>query len=594
MKRADNLLKMLSLDTVGVIDKQKVEYIQRWGNLYSVLFSKILRLNPQNPTWINRDRLVVSPQGNYLLLASLYLSGFKISLDDLKKISSLPANEVDWSHFPGVEVTVNHPGENIATAVGMALAEQYLAQIYNQKKSQIIDYKIIVVCDLQDLKSGIAHESLGLVRKFSLNNLVLIVTDDEKTDYDYLEASLEGYDFDVLKLYQAHKKATITSEVSKALKAKFPTAIIARNESKQPAWATIDEARLHLGVSTLPFEVLKSDKASFEVPIKKRWQAISTAWSAKFRLASQTKLIKPELIAFGTDGQVNFNFDSANFRLNATYTENLIKSNEDLIAMIQKKSPFSLGIFLGTSSEFKGKSLPGRILTANGIPNAAGYLLNGIGLSKIKGYLIMEHADDLCCFWPLKMSKRLNLPVTYIFNRAFGADYLGDLRRRLAVPIIRPADINEMIGAWEYILTNDGPHILMLDDIVVLRLETTKAKSVEKGAYLIKNPEREPKATIVCSGGVLSIVNQISLTLEANGYPVRLVSLPCIELFLNQNLNYQKLLGDGTTLTIVVSSSDDLNWFNLVSKAKQLIILSKPKDFEVPVLAKKIIALLSN
>ncbi|MDQ1003573.1 transketolase [Neobacillus niacini] len=559
------------------------------------LWTRFMNHNPKNPEWFNRDRFVLSAgHGSALLYSMLHLSGYNLSMDDLKQFrqwGSKTPGHPEYRHTEGVEATTGPLGQGIAMAVGMAMAERHTASVYNKENYELVNHYTYSVCGDGDLMEGVSAEAASLAGHLKLGRLVVL--------YDSNDISLDG---DLDKSFSESVKDRFLSygwqylrvedgnnleEISKALEE-------ARNDLDRP---TMIEVRTVIGYgspnragtsgvhgSPLGADELKLTKEAykwtfeedFHVPQEvydnfqnlivengtkkeKEWNDLFAQYKKEYpELANQLeKALKNELpegwdkdIPVYSEGKALASRASSGEALNGI-AKNLpifIGGSADLAGsnktMIKGTGDFAPGSYEGRNIWFGVREF------------AMGAAMNGIALHggvKIFGGTFFVFSDYLRP--AIRLAALMGLPVTYVFTHdsiAVGEDgpthepveQLAALRAMPGLSIIRPADGNETAAAWKLAVeSTNKPTALVLtrQDLPTLKGTDQNAyEGVSKGAYVVSPSEREtPDALLLATGSEVSLAVEAQAALAGEGIHVSVVSMPSWDRFEQQSQEYK-------------------------------------------------------
>lgn len=615
-----NATKVMSIDMMNSSDRVYGAATLRCAPILYALYARIMIINPNAPNWINRDRLVVSTNhASSILYPMLYMAGYKIGVDDLKKYcedGSITPENLDSRITPGVDAPTGMPGEGIATAVGMAFAGKYLAELLNIK-SEIINYNVYVLCGIEDIISGIGQEALSCAAENNLNNLYVIV-EYNRNDVVHkrlhfkedIVRHLRGYGFDVSEVTGGTKYNFIAKHLEQNNTPKKPSAFFINTN---PGINLVEERvafqkggpfknndykglRGTINSCNIPFEVTDEIKEYMPHLIEKRCLEEYNLWKKDYEELKSTasgeiKKVINEL----EKGKLFVDFDSNKFKVKDTYNEDLLKTNLDIMKIIAKKTPLFMGG--GTDADLcktkLGKNLYyDEFYDSNSIEfknryNAYGSILNGMALCNLRvfGSAPLIYSD--CSKASMRLSSYMNLPVIYIythdtpFSMIDGAIYqpveqLGNLRSIPGMNVFRPADIDELFGVWEYILKhNDKPSTIVLGIDKIMKQEGTVSKYVPFGAYMIKKEIGKLDAVIISTGNEIPLTLQVETLLKNDGLNIRVVSMPSMNLFLEQKENYRNLLLPKKFPIFVIEASNDPNWLQFATSKEHILGINK-------------------
>lgn len=616
-----NNIKMLGIDMIDHAGSGHPGIVLGAAPIIYALYAKHLKINPSVPNWINRDRFVLSAgHGSALLYATLYMAGYDISINDLKsfrELNSVTPGHPEYKITPGVDVSTGPLGQGFANAVGMALAERYVRNLIRKydKNSNLIDYYTYCLCGDGDLMEGVSAEAASFAGTQNLDRLIVLydknnISLDGKTDLTFQEdvaERFEAYGFYVIEVKNGESVNAISNAIKEAKKSKQPSLIIVNttigkgsiNENtnivhgKPLDSADIASIREKLKIANEAFLVDGSLKEKFRNQITKRCNEDYQEWLKEYKNVKSAKI--GNILNCLEKGILAIDFDSSNFKLDQRYKEELRASNHRVMNIINGKSHLFLGGSADLSSSCKTNLENSGVCSENnpigkniyfGVrEHAMGAILNGMALSNLKvfGSTFLVFSDYLKP--AMRMSSLMDLPVTYIFTHdsiAVGQDgpthepveQLAMLRTIPNMKVFRPADINEVMGAWEYILRNNHPASLVLSKNEMPMLTGTNAKYVSYGAYMVRREVGELDGIIIATGTELKSAIQIAEDLQLMGIHIRVVSMPSMELFLKQDKNYEKILLPKDVKTIVIEPSNKLMWCRFATNEEYVLGIS--------------------
>lgn len=606
----------LDIKTVNNIRSLAIDMIKEAGSGHSgvvlsaapiiyTLYSKFLKVNPEDDKWINRDRFVLSNgHASALLYATLFMAGYDLTIEDLKnfrKKDSLTPAHPEYLKTPGVETTTGPLGQGISNAVGMAIAEKYLSNLY--KDTNMIDYNIYCMCGDGDLMEGISYEATSLAGTLKLDNLILL--------YDANKVCLDSkidvtFNDDIVKRFESiswnveisdDSVESIEKAITKAKENDKPTLVIVNTtlgkysklEGTPLAHGAIldDEDILNikekLDVRYAPFSVSEDAVNYFREQINNNIE-IYNEWNNKYNeLDDNTKkefeLIKDlkscitlKNVGFDLPIEEEANRDSSSKILNGISNEyklwlggsaDLSSSNK---TYLKDGGVFSKDNYLGKNIFFGVRE------------HAMGGIANGIALSGLKVFVstFLSFSDYMKP--AIRMSALMDLPVIYIFTHdsiTVGEDgpthqpveQLISLRSIPNIEVFRPYDANETIGTYKAILQKEsGPSVIVLSRNKVKQLPYTSVNEVEKGAYILKKEKRKLDAIIVTSGEEVGLCTEVSERLIDLNIDLRVVSMPSIERFKSMPKKYQEEILPKNIKVIAIERSSKYSWDQFTDK----------------------------
>lgn len=602
-----NEIKILALDMINNANSGHPGAVLSQAPILYTLFANHLRINLEDDKWINRDRFILSSgHASALLYSLLHVSGFNISMNDLRgfrRLNSITPGHPEYGVTPGVECSTGPLGQGVATAVGMALAERYirsLLDVEEEKKQQLINYKTYVMCSDGDLMEGISYEALSFAGAQKLNNLVVLYDDNnmsidgtlEKTFNENIEKRFDAIGFDVITVKDGANLNQIDKALNKAHKSTKPVIIIFKTilgngsynqNTNQVHSGALTDADLYnlrqtLGVTSQPFYVTKDSMIYLNNKINTRMQREISAWNElRNNMTMSTSENLSRLLNMLEQNKNQINFDSSKYQINVNYNEELTVSNYKVMNLFAGNTNLivngSADLFKSVknvidNSDIMTDSNPtGKNIRFGVREHAMGAILNGLALSGLKtcGSTFLVFSDYLKP--AIRMSALMSLPVTYIFSHdsiLIGQDgpthepieQLAMLRTIPNLITYRPADIIELMGCWDNIFRQNRPTALVLTKRKVPKIPSSNSKSVDFGAYLIRDCGSIPDAILISSGSDLTNAYIIANKLAVNGINLNVVSIPSLELFLSQSEEYRnKLLPDDIKRITLESSN---------------------------------------
>lgn len=606
MKKVADTIRVLSAEAIQAANSGHPGLPMGCADIATALYGEVLKHNPADSSWYNRDRFVLSAgHGSMLAYSVLHLFGYKLSIEDLKNFrqyNSLTPGHPEYKHTDGVEITTGPLGQGIANATGMALASKIMAKKFNTDEHKIIDNTIFTLCGDGCMQEGISAEAASLAGHLHLDNLVIIydsnkITIEGSTDVSFTEdvgKRFESYNWYVTTVEDGNDIDAITEALNSAKKADKPALIIAKTmigkgaPNKQGTASThgaplgADElaaTKEALGMSPEPFYVDSSvydytkTVAAKGAEAQKEWQATFDAWAAA------NPQMKSEFDAM-LSGELPNNLTMPDFAEGESIASRA--SSGKVLASLGEQLPWLYGgsadlspsncsIMPGqgdiNTDEFAGKNLHFGIRE-----HAMGAIVNGMAVyGGFRPYCatFLVFADYMR--GSMRVASLMKVPVTYILTH--DSIYVGEdgpthqpiehntsLQCIPGMTVIRPADANEVKAAWKVSLTNDGPTALLLTRQGLPTI--AGPASVEKGAYVIK---KESKSNIdiilMASGSEVSLCLDVAKELESAGKSVRVVSMPSQTIFAKQDSAYQEeILPANVSNRLAVEAGSSMPW----------------------------------
>ena len=580
-----------------------------------ILWTRILKHNPANPRWPDRDRFVLSAgHGSTMLYSLLYLTGYDMSLEDLKNFrqwGSKTPGHPECHLDVGIEVTSGPLGQGISNAVGMAIVQKYLASYFNRDGFDLFDYNIYVIVSDGDLEEGVSSESSSLAGHLGLDNLIVIYDDNHiSIDGDTKLAFTE----DVVQRYKAYgwrvivvdgdgtDLAAIEKAVKQAKREKNrPTIIKLRTHiaygcpNKQDTagshGAPLGEDEIRLTKEKFGWDPDKNFYVPEEVKVhmlevRQRGIKAEKSWQKKFNKYAQQY---PELARQFTDaaeGKLNVNLDELlpKFELDKPIATR--KASAAALNAIMPRCPLILGgsadltpsnltRFEG-AEDFQKDKRNGRYIRYGVREHAMGAIMNGIsvsGLTRAYGGTFLVFSDYMRP--AIRMAAMSKYPTIFVFTHdsiGVGEDgpthqpveQLASLRAIPNLIVIRPADANETAQAWKVALEyRDGPVAILLtrQGLPVLDQEKyASAANLSKGAYVLAGTGN-PDVLLLASGSEVSIALCAAEGLAKENIRANVISMPCWELFEKQSQEYKdSVLLPETKARVGIEAGVELGW----------------------------------
>ncbi len=626
-KRVIANLKTLGIDMIENAKSGHPGIVLGSAPIIYTVFANHMNINHEDPLWINRDRFILSAgHGSALLYATLYMAGYDLTVDDLKmfrKINSKTPGHPEYGVTPGVDMSTGPLGQGIASAVGMAIAEKMLKEKFHFPKEMkieqdhyLVDYNIYVLVGDGDLMEGLSYEAASLAGNLNLDNLIVL--------YDSNNISLDGdtsntFVENVIDRFKAMGWHTNVVKNNKDLAA-IDNAIEEAKASGRPSFieikTTIGEGSLlegtnkvhgkplskddiiqlkqKLNINPEPFFVDLEAREFFKQKIKAR-----TDYKYKEWINNYQEYVRKYLN--GNDASLRYLFTSG-IKTNILNFPWQIKDeamrdiNSYILSEIGFRIPMIVGgsadlasstkAYISSSGEFKEGNYSGRNIWFGVREGAMGAILNGLALTNFRpfGSTFLSFADYMKP--SIRMAALIGLPVTYIFTHdsiAIGEDgpthqpveQLTMLRSIPNLNVYRPGDANELIGCWNEILnSNHNPSALIVSKDVLPLLNVTNKNYVKYGAYIIRKEKGILSNIIIATGSEVNVALNIANELyQEQGIDIRVISMPSMELYLKQPLEYKRQLIPKGIKTIVMEAGSSLSWYRFTNDEECLLTI---------------------
>ncbi len=605
-----NAIRFLSIDAVQKANSGHPGLPMGMADVATVLFKYYLRFNPKNPSWINRDRFILSAgHGSMLLYSLLYLTGYKsVSIKDIqnfRQLNSICAGHPEYEKNSGIETTTGPLGQGLSNAVGMAIAEEIMKRRFG---SNLINHKTYVLASDGDFMEGISHEVMSLAGHLKLKNLIVFfdnnkISIDGSTSLavsDNYKKRFESYGWSFQEI-NGHNEKQISKAIKKSLNSKKPNlisckTIIGYGSPNKAGKASSHGAALGEEEVALVRKKLKWKHEPFKIPkeILNEWRKIGEKgileekkWNSIYN--KKNKKIKDEITRI-TNNKLPRDFDLhirslkkkifglksniASRQSSAFVLENITKNlpeliggSADLSGSNNTKTKFSTII---KSSNFNGNYIHYGV-REHGMAG----IMNGMALH---GGIIPYGGTFLIfldyCKPSLRLSALMGQKVIYIFSHdsiGLGEDgpthqpveHLAHLRAIPNLNVFRPADTIETLECWEMALkSSTNPSVIALSrQKIPFITETLTNKNMSAlGGYELKKTNSNPEITLIASGSEVEIALDALNKLKEANINSKVISMPCQELFDKQPKEYREKVIEKNSKKISIEASSIFGW----------------------------------
>ncbi|MGE4542686.1 MAG: transketolase [Pedobacter sp.] len=632
LEMLDQKLARESIDTIRLLSADGVEKA-RSGHpgtpmeaspIAYLLYTRHLRHNPANPEWAGRDRFILScGHASMLLYSILHLTGYDLSLDDLKQFRQLDSRtpgHPEFGHTPGVETTTGPLGQGVAVGVGMAMGARMLA---DKVHAELFDYRIYALCSDGDMMEGVAAEAASLAGHLQLGNLIYIYLDNRitiegQTDLAFSDETASrflSYGWHVQHV-EGENLAEIDAALARAKADTRPSLIIARTHIGFGAPHKQDTAEAHgapLGDQELRLtkEFFGRDpEVTFNVPevvaghmlaVRERGQEQEQAWQQQLR--DEMAKNHPKLVAWQQSAENGLPPGWQAALPSFSVTDGKLATRQASGVTLNALAE-SLPLMLGGSADLApsnntalkkaGSFRPGaadRNIHFGVREHAMGSILNGLshtpGLIPFGGTFLI-FSDYMRP--PIRLAAMMGLAPVYVFTHdsiGLGEDgpthqpveQLAALRAIPNLMVIRPCDANETVQAWRAALENRrGPSALVLtrQGLPVLdRNEYGAAEGLLRGGYVLAREDGPLGVVLIASGSEVALALEARAMLQVEGIGVRVVSLPCWELFDAQPQAYrEEVLPSGPAVRVAVEAGIGMGWERYVGSSGEVVCMT--------------------
>ncbi len=631
-----NTIRTLSMDGVQKANSGHPGTPMALAPVAYCLWQQFLRYDPENPAWPNRDRFVLSNgHASMLLYSLLHLAGVKainekeepldesaVSLDAIKNFRQLHSKTPGHPEYrltSGVETTTGPLGQGVANSVGMAIAERWLAQYFNRPGFEIFNYNVWAICGDGDLMEGVSGEAASVAGHLKLSNLCWIydnnnITIEGKTELAFsesVEIRFKGYGWDVTHVRDANDLSALAEAYRHALGVTDrPKLIIVdshigfgaphRQDTKEAHGEPLGEEEVKLAKRAYgwpedaKFLVPDGVQENFREGVGKRGEKLRDEWVVLFdqyskkylelaaRFEQMQKHELPEgwdkdLPSFPADAKGMATRESSSKVLNAIAKNHpwLMGGSADLYPSTKTRLTFD------GAGDFEAGSYNARNFHFGIREHAMGSIVNGMTLSKVRGYgsTFLIFSDYMKA--PMRLSAIMEIPAIWIFTHdsiGVGEDgpthqpieQLPTLRAIPGMVTLRPGDANEVVEAWKVIMQlKHQPASLVLTRQGLPTLDRSKyasAAGVARGAYILADAEGgKPEVIIIGTGSEVSLCVEAYERLKQEGIKARVVSMPSWDIFERQDESYrEQVLPRSVTARVSVEQAATLGWDHFV------------------------------
>jgi transketolase len=610
-----NTIRTLAMDAVQAANSGHPGAPMGLASAAYVLWTQFLKHNPRNPSWMDRDRFVLSGgHASMLLYGMLHLTGYRVSLREIKNFrqwGSLTPGHPEYHDTPGVETTTGPLGQGFANAVGMAMAERHLAAIFNRKSHKLVDHFTYMMCGDGDLMEGVTSEAASLAGHLGLGKLICIYDDNKisiegSTDLAFTEnvaARFKAYRWHVIRVNDGNDLPAIRQAIKESqAETGRPSLIVLRTHiaygspNKQDTHgahgAPLGEEEILLTKENLgwpsrqkfyvPADALKIFRQCVDKGKKAEtdWKKKFTAFKRKHpELAEQWQAAVNCKPLRGWDAKVPTFANAAPVATRAAsglVLNGLAEKLPNLMGGSADLAP-SNNTLIKSSFDFQKGSYEGRNIRFGVREHAMGAILSGLALHggiRPYGGTFLVFSDY--CRPAVRLAALMKLPVTYVFTHdsvALGEDgpthqpveHLAALRAIPGLIVIRPADATETAAAWRVaIKATNAPVALILSRQklpVIDRKQHPSAVALAKGAYILTDTDDTPDVILIGSGSEVHLCLEARSKLAKKGVAARVVSMPSWELFERASKSYrEKVLPPRVKARVAVEAGSSLGW----------------------------------
>jgi transketolase len=607
-QRAINAIRMLGVDAINKANSGHPGIVLGSAPMAYQLFTEHLTIDVKHPKWFNRDRFILSAgHGSMLLYAINHLSGYKISIDDLKnfrQVGNTPGHP-EYGHTEGVETTSGPLGQGISNAVGMAIAETHLAARFNKPNFELIDHYTYVICGDGDLQEGVALEAISLAGHLGLGKLIVLFDSndiqlDGKVNLAYSEQhknKFEAMGWQYIRVEDGNNLELIHKAIVKAKKSSDkPTLIevktvigfgtsVAGTSKVHGAPVGAEEAvvlRKNLNWTYDPFVIPQDIYEHYRKKVALRGQRVHRRWKA---LVEAYKVAYPQEYAlFESFVADRISVKLEDFQSDVSGAKEATRNiSGKVLARLSSQHLNLIGGSADLTASTKAKGADGHYAKENRLArnlnfgvreHAMGAIVNGMVLHgglRVFGGAFFVFSDYMKP--SIRLAAIMNIPSIFVFSHdsiAVGEDgpthqpieQLAGLRAIPNLNVIRPADANETLAAWKIAMESIAtPTAIILTRQNVNNYPTTSYEGTSKGAYVVSPESSTLDGILLASGSEVDLAIQTQKLLLAQGTDVRVVSMPSHHLFEKQTIKYQKSVLPKRAKILAIEMASSQSWY---------------------------------
>ncbi len=618
-----NTIRTLSMDAVQKANSGHPGTPMALAPITYVLYTRVMKHNPENPDWFDRDRFVLSAgHASMLLYSMLYLTGYGLELEDLKnfrQLGSPTAGHPEYGHAAGIETTTGPLGQGISNSVGLALAERMWAARLNTDGHDVVDHFTYTIASDGDLQEGVASEACSLAGHLGLGRLIAFYDDNHisiegDTELSFSEdvgKRFEAYGWHVQNLGEDLDLGRIEAAIDEAKGVEGrPSLVIVRTHIAQGAPNKQDTEEAHgapLGEEEVkltkqaynwpseePFYVPEEVLQHFRQAVERgreaeaEWKGRYDAWKQEnAELAADLERALKRELPDGWDAEAP-RFDPADGNIATRKASNKViqwaaGAVPELVGGSADLAPSTLTL-VDDANSVKAGDYSGRNLHFGIREHGMGAIVNGLTLHGFRAYgaTFLIFSDYMKA--SIRLAALMGIPSTFVFTHdsiGLGEDgpthqpieQLASLRATPNVDVVRPAGANETALAWRHALKQtDRPTVMALSrqGLPVWNPAGVPTDAVARGAYVLRESYRdaEPDLILIATGSEVHICNLAADLLEAEGTATRVVSAPCLDRFAEQDEAYRyEVLPPACRARVSVEAAATFGWDRWVGEA---------------------------
>ena len=616
LKKIIDNIRVLGIDMINEAKSGHPGIVLGAAPIIATLYANHMKIDIENDKWVDRDRFVMSSgHGSALLYATLFMAGFDIPFDEIKKfrtLDSLTPGHPEYGVTKGVDVTTGPLGEGFATSVGMAISECYLRQYFGK---DIINHYTYVLCGDGDLMEGVSYEASSIAGNLGLNKLIVFYDSNNvtldgalKTSFDEnIKERFESMNWNYILVSDSEDLDSINEAIEKAksytndkptlIEIKTTIGKYSKNQGTSLVHGSpLDEDDIvsiknTLGLREVPFAISLEAKDAMRERICERNKDCITAWNEK--ILSMDENLRRDFDLY-MNNKLPVKISNINYVYPTDGKDSTRNVSGKIINSVAETYPFLLGgsadvskstmARINNTLDFSASTPNGRNINFGVRENAMASIANGMALSNITPFVSTFFAFSDFLKPGIRLSALMDLPVIYVFSHdsiSVGEDgpthepveQLAALRCMPNFDVYRPADANETIGAYKAVLELRKPAAIVLGRNKVTIDENTSSSDVIKGAYIVRKEKKHLEAVIISSGEEVELAIKVYDALLEKGYSVRVVSMPSMSRFEKNEESYKREILPASVKTFVIEASSSISWYKYVKNDDYLFTI---------------------
>ena len=616
LKKIIDNIRVLGIDMINEAKSGHPGIVLGAAPIIATLYANHMKIDIENDKWVDRDRFVMSSgHGSALLYATLFMAGFDIPFDEIKKfrtLDSLTPGHPEYGVTKGVDVTTGPLGEGFATSVGMAISECYLRQYFGK---DVINHYTYVLCGDGNLMEGVSYKASSIAGNLGLNKLIVFYDSNNvtldgalKTSFDEnIKERFESMNWNYILVSDSEDLDSINEAIEKAksdsndkptlIEIKTTIGKYSKNQGTSLVHGSpLDEEDIvsiknTLGLREVPFAISLEAKDAMRERICERNKDCITAWNEK--ILSMDENLRRDFDLY-MNNKLPVKISNINYVYPTDGKDSTRNVSGKIINSVAETYPFLLGgsadvskstmARINNTLDFSASTPNGRNINFGVRENAMASIANGMALSNITPFVSTFFAFSDFLKPGIRLSALMDLPVIYVFSHdsiSVGEDgpthepveQLAALRCMPNFDVYRPADANETIGAYKAVLELRKPAAIVLGRNKVTIDENTSSSDVIKGAYIVRKEKKDLEAVIISSGEEVELAIKVYDALLEKGYSVRVVSMPSMSRFEKNEESYKREILPASVKTFVIEASSSLSWYKYVKNDDYLFTI---------------------